>query len=172
MERQVENRLPWLYNTDNLICLHFNFIPGRQKCVETHNQIRVPFKQVRYSADDSWSINALRFEFLHDIQEIIVDLRLVTKLELDLVQVREGIFHFQPLELLVLLALHLSHMALLLGMGSRRMDSWGMRCLGLDSSRVVRCRRSGMHGTTMSTSRLIHWIALHWKWHSSRHITS
>lgn len=42
----------------------------------------------------------LRFELLHDLQEIIVNLRLRLKFVLDLVQVRQGIFNFEPLELL------------------------------------------------------------------------
>ena len=45
----------------------------------------------------------LGLEFLHYVQEVIVDLRLVAKLELDLVQVGESIFHLEALELLLLL---------------------------------------------------------------------
>lgn len=37
----------------------------------------------------------LRFELLHDVEEVVVDLGLVAKLELDLVQVRQCILHLQ-----------------------------------------------------------------------------
>lgn len=37
----------------------------------------------------------LRFEFLHNIQEVIVDLRLATKLQLHLVKVRQCILHLE-----------------------------------------------------------------------------
>ncbi len=42
----------------------------------------------------------LRFELFHYVQEVIVDLRVLAKLVLDLVQVGEGILNFEPLELL------------------------------------------------------------------------
>ena len=35
---------------------------------------------------------------LHDVEEVIVDLRLVSKLELDLVEIGEGVLHLQSLE--------------------------------------------------------------------------
>ncbi len=41
----------------------------------------------------------LRLELLHDVKEVVVDLRLVPELQLDLVQIRESILHFQTLEL-------------------------------------------------------------------------
>lgn len=37
----------------------------------------------------------LRLELFHDVQEIIVDLRLVAKLQLDLVQIGQSIFHLE-----------------------------------------------------------------------------
>ena len=45
----------------------------------------------------------LRLELLHDIQEVVVDLRLVPELELDLVQIGQGVPDPKPLELLLLL---------------------------------------------------------------------
>ena len=42
----------------------------------------------------------LRLEFLHDVEKVVVDLRLVTKLVFDLIQVRKGVLHFEPLKLL------------------------------------------------------------------------
>lgn len=37
----------------------------------------------------------LRFKFLHYVQEIIVDLRLTTKLQLHLVKIGQGILHLR-----------------------------------------------------------------------------
>lgn len=39
------------------------------------------------------SLLPLRFKFLHNIQEVIVDLRLATKLQLHLVKIRQCILH-------------------------------------------------------------------------------
>jgi hypothetical protein len=50
----------------------------------------------------------LRFKLLHDVKEIVVDRRLVSKLQFDLVQVGQSILYLQPLELLLLLLTHAS----------------------------------------------------------------
>ena len=36
--------------------------------------------------------------YLHDVEEVVVDLGLVSKLELDLIEVGEGVLHLEPLE--------------------------------------------------------------------------
>ena len=47
----------------------------------------------------------LGFELLHNVEEVIIHLRLVAKLQFHLVQVTERVLNFQPLELLLLLLL-------------------------------------------------------------------
>ena len=44
----------------------------------------------------------LRFKLLHDVKEVIVDLRLTTKLQLHLVKVGQGILHLRRTNLKVI----------------------------------------------------------------------
>ncbi len=55
-------------------------------------------KEARDTSDHPGRVDALAFELLHDVEEVVVDLRLVAEFELDLVQVREGVFNLEPLE--------------------------------------------------------------------------
>jgi hypothetical protein len=50
--------LPRLDEADGLIVLDLNLIPRRKECVEAHNEVRVPFEQVRHPVDYSRGINA------------------------------------------------------------------------------------------------------------------
>ena len=56
-------------------------------------------KEVGDPRNDPGGINALRLELLHNVQKVIIDLRLVAKLVLDLVQIGQCILHFQPRKL-------------------------------------------------------------------------
>lgn len=51
------------------------------------------FEKLGNPTDDSWSVNTLRFELLHNVKEIIVNLGLAAKLQFNLIQVRKCIFH-------------------------------------------------------------------------------
>ena len=103
--------------TSTLIGLHLYLVARREEGVEPHYELRVSLEQQRHSRYDAWSVDGLRFEFLkvqsllsavlttlvtrvflHDVEEIIVDLGLAPELELDLVQVGEGVLNLQPLE--------------------------------------------------------------------------
>ena len=55
-------------------------------------------EEARDSCNNSWGVDTLTLEFFHDVQEVVVDLRLVAELVLDLIQVGEGIFNFKSLE--------------------------------------------------------------------------
>lgn len=93
--------LPWCCHVHHIIRLHLNLVTRWQEGVETHDQVWVALEELRYAADHSWSVNTLRFKFLHYIQEVIVDLWLATKLQLHLVKVRQRILHLEALELLL-----------------------------------------------------------------------
>lgn len=93
--------LPWCCHIHHIISLHLNFVARWQEGIEAHDQVRVTFEELRHAADHPWSVNTLRLKFLHYIQEIIVDLRLTTKLQLHLVKIGERILHLKPLELLL-----------------------------------------------------------------------
>ena len=103
--------------TRTLIGLHLYLVARREEGVEPHYELRVALEQQRHSRYDAWGVDGLRFEFLkvqsllsaisttlvtrvylHDVEEIIVDLGLAPELELDLVQVGESILHLQSLE--------------------------------------------------------------------------
>lgn len=88
----------------HVIGLHLNLVARGQEGIEAHNQVGVAFEQLGHTTNHSWSVNALRFKFLHDVKEIIVDLRLTTKLQLHLVKIGQRILHLKPLKLL--LSLH------------------------------------------------------------------
>ena len=55
-------------------------------------------EEARNSGNDSGRVDALALKLLHDVEEVVVDLWLVAELELDLVQVGEGVFNFKTLE--------------------------------------------------------------------------
>lgn len=88
---------------DQVIGLDLDLVARWQEGVEAHYEVRVAFKKLRHSADDPWGVDTLRLELFHYVQKVIVDLRLVAKLQFDLVQVRQSIFHLEPLELLLAL---------------------------------------------------------------------
>jgi hypothetical protein len=69
-----------------------NFVTFRQKCVEPQNQLFVAMKEIGDTPDNAGCVNLVRLERLHDVQKLIVNVGAVTKLNLDLVEVKEGIF--------------------------------------------------------------------------------
>lgn len=96
--------LAWSRYVHHVIGLHLDLVAGGQEGIEAHDEVRVAFEQLGHTTYHSWSVNALRFKFLHDVEEIIVDLRLTTKLQLHLVKIGQRILHLEPLKLL--LSLH------------------------------------------------------------------
>lgn len=93
--------LPWSCHIHHVIGLHLNFVARWQEGIEAHDQVRVTFEELRDAADHSWSVNTLRLEFFHYVQEIIVDLRLTPKLQLHLIKIGQCILHLKPLKLLL-----------------------------------------------------------------------
>jgi len=81
-----------------IIGLNLYLVARGQEGVEADNELGVSFEEHAHPADHPRSVNGLRLEFLHDVQKVIIDLGLVPKLELDLVQIGEGIFNLQSLK--------------------------------------------------------------------------
>lgn len=58
--------------------------------------IYIPFKnqpsEHKFKCSHTYPL-PLRFKFLHDVKEIIVDLRLTTELQFHLVKIGQGVFH-------------------------------------------------------------------------------
>lgn len=86
---------------NQIIGLNLNLVARRQEGVEAHDEVWMALEELGDSADHTWCINALRLELLHDIQEVIVDLRLIAKLKLNLIQIGKSIFNLEPLKLLL-----------------------------------------------------------------------
>lgn len=65
---------------------------------ECANRLQTYFEQVWNSLYDTRRVDTLRFKLFHDIQKVIVDLRLIAEFKFHLIQVGERIFHFKPRE--------------------------------------------------------------------------
>lgn len=74
-----------------LVAGKLDLVPLGQKGVEPQHQPLVALEQAGHPADDARRVDLLRLERLHDVEELVVDLRPVAELHLDLVQVHEGV---------------------------------------------------------------------------------
>ena len=81
-----------------VIAVDFNLVARRKKSVEAHDELRVASEQAGDPSDHSGRVDALAFELLHDVEEVVVDLRLVAEAELDLVEVGERVLDLEALE--------------------------------------------------------------------------
>lgn len=52
-------------------------------------------KKCRYSPDDAGCVDLLCFEGFHYVEKLVVNVRTITKLYLDLIQVEKGILNFE-----------------------------------------------------------------------------
>lgn len=116
---RVDGRARWSSNTDTVrIVLQAALysVSGRKESVESLDQIRVPGEQFRDTSNHSRCIDPttnqqrsrkktephnmvsanlrLTFEVFHNVEKPIIDIRLLRKLNLDLVQVAKGILSF------------------------------------------------------------------------------
>ena len=78
-----------------LVARQLNLVPLGQKGVEPQHQPLVALEQAGNSPDDARRVDLLRLERLHDVEELVVDLRPVAELHLDLIQVHEGVLDAQ-----------------------------------------------------------------------------
>lgn len=90
--KQVTNK------THRVIAVDLNLVPGWKKSVESHDELWMTSEEAGHSRNDSRGVDALALELLHDVEEVVVHLRLVPELELDLVQVGECVFDLEALE--------------------------------------------------------------------------
>ena len=78
-----------------LIKAAFDAVAGGQERIKALYETRLPAEQHRHTLDDAGRIDRLALKVLHDIEESIVHIRVVRKLDLDLVEVRQGIAHIE-----------------------------------------------------------------------------
>ena len=78
--------------------LHLYLVAGREEGVEADDELRMALEQHGDARYDAGRVDRLGLELLHDVEEVVVDLRLVAELVLDLVEVGQGVLHLQPLE--------------------------------------------------------------------------
>ena len=62
-----DDLLTWLMHIDDLR-LDLNLVPWWQKCVESNDQVRVTFEQVRYTIYHTWCVNPEK-EITHYVSE-------------------------------------------------------------------------------------------------------
>ena len=62
--------------------------PRRQKGVEAQDEHAMAVEELEHALDDAGRVDRLRLELLHDVEELVVDVRLVLVRVLDLVKVR------------------------------------------------------------------------------------
>lgn len=62
-----------------IVCLHFDFISRREEGIKPDNELGVTFEKVRDALNDARRVDALRFKLFHDVQEVIVHLRLISE---------------------------------------------------------------------------------------------
>jgi hypothetical protein len=84
-----KRRAPILFVRD------LNLITFRKKRVKAEHELSISLKQIRNTTNHPSGINLLRFEGFHNVEKFIVNVRTVSKLHLDLIQIQKGIFYSQ-----------------------------------------------------------------------------
>lgn len=75
------------------LAVNFNFVAFGKEGVESEHQATIALEEIAHATDDAGRIDLLRLERLHDVEKLIVDVRSVSKLDFDLVQVQERVLH-------------------------------------------------------------------------------
>lgn len=78
-----------------LVAGELDLVPLGQEGVESQHQALVALEQIGNPPDDAGGVDLLRLERLHDVEELVVDVRPVTELHLDLIEVHEGVLDAQ-----------------------------------------------------------------------------
>jgi len=73
------------------ICRYFNLIALWEERVESQDQAAISLEKVGDTTDDAGGINLLSLESLHNFEELVVDVRSVSELDFNLVEVQEGV---------------------------------------------------------------------------------
>ena len=101
------------------------------------DELRITSEEGAHSADYSRGVYGARFEVFHNIEEAIVDIRMVSELHLDLIEVAKGVIQDWLLSLSLALTLLLSLLLLLLLLAAHLL-LWLLRRL----RRLPLCRTS------------------------------
>lgn len=72
---------------------NLDLISFGKKGVESKNEATVSLKQVGDASNYTGCINLLRLEGLHNVEKLIVNVRPVSKLNFDLIQIQKGVFN-------------------------------------------------------------------------------
>mmetsp|Transcript_45164 Transcript_45164/g.145577 ORF Transcript_45164/g.145577 Transcript_45164/m.145577 type:complete len:329 (+) Transcript_45164:363-1349(+) len=84
-----------LYARRLLVVGELDLVPRREEGVESEDELAVPVEELQHAVDDAGRVDRLRLELLHDVEELVVDMRLLLELHLDLVEVREGVLDLE-----------------------------------------------------------------------------
>lgn len=101
-------------------------IPVGQEGVEALDQIRIAGKERADSSNNTRCVDCAALEVLHNVQEAIVHVRLISKLHLDLIQIAQGIIQDGLLALALCLLLLTAHWRLLLRRCSLCRCTWAV----------------------------------------------
>mmetsp|Transcript_17792 Transcript_17792/g.50922 ORF Transcript_17792/g.50922 Transcript_17792/m.50922 type:complete len:452 (-) Transcript_17792:126-1481(-) len=85
----------WSGQTTGLQILELDLVPLGQEGVESQDEVVVATEQRRHSPDDAGRVDLLCLEVLHDLEELVVDAGAVAELQLDLIEVEEGVLHLE-----------------------------------------------------------------------------
>jgi hypothetical protein len=95
----------------------FNPITWREERVKSLDKLRITGKQLTDSSNHAGGIDSSTLEILHDIKEAVVDIRVIRKLNFNLVQIAQSVVQNGLLALcLALGSLTLAHLLLLCGL--------------------------------------------------------
>mmetsp|Transcript_30955 Transcript_30955/g.101110 ORF Transcript_30955/g.101110 Transcript_30955/m.101110 type:complete len:244 (-) Transcript_30955:368-1099(-) len=72
-----------LYARRLLVVGELDLVPRREEGVESEDELAVPVEELQHAVDDAGRVDRLRLELLHDVEELVVDMRLLLELHLD-----------------------------------------------------------------------------------------
>lgn len=121
------------------------------------DELRITSEEGAHSADYSRGVYGARFEVFHNIEEAIVDIRMVSELHLDLIEVAKRVIQDGLLSLPLALTLLLSLLLLLLL--AAHLLLWLLRRLRrLALCRTSRCIRREQTGLHLLRSSSLRWL--------------
>jgi hypothetical protein len=71
----------------------FDLVSLWKESVESEDKFVIPLEKSRDASNDTWCIQLLCLESLHDIQKLVVDVRTISKLHFDLIKVEKCVFN-------------------------------------------------------------------------------
>ena len=71
----------------------FDAVARGKKSIKPLDQVRMPTEQLQNPLNHPRSVDALTFEVLHNVQNVVIHVCLVIEQDLNLIQIAQGVFH-------------------------------------------------------------------------------